>query len=95
MSNGNLLLRNDTFLGVCEGLGQDFGFHANWLRVAFAASFYFSPVIVVGTYFGLGLAVAVSRFVYSDRHTPTVPAEQPQLVASQDAADEERLQIAA
>lgn len=24
-----LPFRNDTFLGVCEGLGEDFGFHAN------------------------------------------------------------------
>ena len=31
----NLLLRNDTILGVCEALGQDFGINPTWLRVAF------------------------------------------------------------
>lgn len=25
----NLFLRNDTFLGVCEAIGENFGFHAN------------------------------------------------------------------
>ena len=95
MSNGNLLLRNDTFLGVCEGLGQDFGFHANWLRVAFAASFYFSPMIVVGTYFGLGLLVAVSRFAFPDRHSPATATGETHLVASAEATEKEQLQLAA
>ena len=56
----NLLLRNDTILGVCEAIGQDFGFHPNWLRLMFALSFYFNPVAVIGTYVGLGLLVAAT-----------------------------------
>ena len=59
----NLLFRNDTILGVCEAIGQDFGFHPNWLRVALALAFYFNPVAVIGTYVALGALVAVSRWV--------------------------------
>lgn len=62
-----LPFRNDTLLGVCEAIGQDFGFHANWLRVAFAGTFYFSPTIVIGAYLALGALVLVSRFVFPDR----------------------------
>lgn len=93
MSKGNLILRNDTFFGVCEGLGQDFGFHANWLRIAFAAGFYFSPMIVIGTYLGLGLLVATSRFAFPDRAS-NVPT--PQRAEVEDKRCEgEQLQLAA
>ena len=57
-----LPLRNDTILGVCEGIGEDFGFNANWLRLVFASAFYFAPIAVVGAYFALGLVVAASRY---------------------------------
>jgi phage shock protein PspC (stress-responsive transcriptional regulator) len=63
----NVLLRNDTFLGVCEAIGEDFGFHANWLRILFAASLYWFPAQAVGVYLGLGLIVLLSRLVAPDR----------------------------
>lgn len=75
----NLLLRNDTILGVCEAIGQDFGFHPNWLRLAFACVFYFNPVAVIGVYLGLGLLVAATRWVAPNEVVPAVagqPANQ-------------------
>ncbi len=66
-ANTNLLLRNDTILGVCEAIGQDFGFHPNWLRVAFALAVYFAPVAVISTYLALGVIVAISRKVAPDQ----------------------------
>ena len=63
----NLVLRNDTILGVCEAIGEDFGFHANWLRLVFAGLFYWFPLGVVGTYLGLGLIVAATRWFSPDR----------------------------
>jgi phage shock protein PspC (stress-responsive transcriptional regulator) len=60
----NLLLRNDTMLGVCQGLGEDFGFNPIWLRMAFGATLLINPVVVVGTYLGLGVLVATSRLVF-------------------------------
>ena len=59
--------RNDTLLGVCEGLGRDLGIHPNLLRIAFACTFYFSPFAVIATYLTLGLIVAASRWAFPDR----------------------------
>jgi phage shock protein PspC (stress-responsive transcriptional regulator) len=74
MSTGktNLLLRNDTVLGVCEAIGEDFGFHPNWLRLALASLFYFAPVAVIGTYLGLGVVVAFTRWIAPDHAEPAI-----------------------
>ena len=65
--NTNLLFRNDTVLGVCEAIGQDFGFHPNWLRLTLASLFYFFPMAVIGTYVGLGVIVAFTRWIAPDQ----------------------------
>jgi phage shock protein C len=88
-SNTNLVLRNDTVLGVCEAIGQDFGFHPNWLRLTLASLFYFAPVAVIGTYLALGLAVALTRWI-----APDGAEVQPIEVASPQT-EAEPLQIAA
>ena len=61
-SSPSLFSRHDTFFGVCEGLGQDFGFNPNYLRVAFAVSLLLSPLAVLGVYGALGVVVALSRW---------------------------------
>ena len=43
-----LPFRTETILGVCEAIGEDFGFNANWLRVPFAALILISPLWVIG-----------------------------------------------
>ncbi|MEA3033985.1 MAG: hypothetical protein QOH86_2001 [Sphingomonadales bacterium] len=81
----NLLLRDDTMLGVCQGLGEDFGFNPIWLRIAFGTMLLINPIAVVGTYLGLGLLVATSRLI--------VPARRPSPVVetvATVAAEEER-----
>ena len=65
-ANTNLVLRNDTVLGVCEAIGQDFRFHPNWLRLTLASLFYFFPLGVIGTYLALGVVVAFSRWFAPD-----------------------------
>ena len=40
----NLFRRRDTFFGICEAVGQDFGFNPLWLRLAFVAPLFFFPV---------------------------------------------------
>jgi phage shock protein C len=72
--NSNLLFRNDTVLGVCEAIGNDFGFHPNWLRLTLASLFYFFPAAVVGTYVGLGLIVALTRWIAPDAMETATPA---------------------
>ena len=88
----NLFLRGDTMLGVCEGLGQDFGFHPNWLRAVFAASFYWSPMGVIGAYLALGVLVAASRLLFPARRTSPSPqlAELPSQAATSPAASDEQ-----
>jgi phage shock protein PspC (stress-responsive transcriptional regulator) len=71
----NLLLRDDTMLGVCQGLGEDFGFNPIWLRIAFGATLLINPIAVVGTYLGLGVLVATSRLLVPRRATAAAMAE--------------------
>ena len=46
-----LPLRSHTILGVCEAIGEDFGFNPTWLRVPFAATVLISPMMAIGAYF--------------------------------------------
>ena len=95
-SSSNLALRNDTILGVCEAIGQDFGFNPNWLRIAFCAPIYWNPALVIGVYLGLGVLVAATRFAFPDRTVEVhANAAQPALVESTAAPVEERELVAA
>jgi phage shock protein C len=58
-----LPFRDDNILGICQAVGDDFGFNPLWLRIAFAALLIFQPAAVVGAYLGLGLVVAFSRWL--------------------------------
>ena len=76
---GNLLLRNDTILGVCEAIGQDFGFNPNFLRVPLAGAVLISPIAAFGIYFALGFAVLLSRLI--------APARRPLAAAANTVAE--------
>lgn len=89
----SLMFRNDTILGVCEAIGQDFGFNPNWLRLAFCAPIYWSPGLVIGTYLGLGLLVAATRFAFPDKQAVVVDSVQ--APAQDSPAEEERELLAA
>ena len=67
--------RPDTFFGVCEGLGQDLGFNANFLRVLLGVAVLWNPVVVIATYLVLGLAVALARWIIRSR--PIRPPRRP------------------
>ena len=84
-----LPLRNDTILGVCDAIGQDFGFNPLWLRLAFIAPLFFAPYAAVGAYFGLGLIVATTRWLVKDKQ----PVELVDVQAA--AIEEEEMAIAA
>lgn len=64
METTNLFRRRDTFFGICEGVGQDFGINPLWLRLAFIAPLFFFPVQTFAAYFGLGLVVLASRLLF-------------------------------
>lgn len=86
----NLILRNDTILGVCEALGQDFGINANWFRVAFCLPVFWNPVAVIAAYFGVGAVVAVTRLAFPNRYVDVVEGSKPATVEAPAAPAEER-----
>ena len=77
-----LPLRSHTIFGVCEAIGEDFGFNPIFLRVPFAATVLWSPVMAIGAYLALGLVVLGSRLLFPERRvghgatTSVVPANQ-------------------
>jgi len=83
MSGQNLFTRDDTFFGICEGIGDDFGFNANWLRLAFGVSLMLNPPLVLGVYAGLGVLVAFSRLVVRNPR-PAPPAATSAAPAAQE-----------
>ena len=71
-ANQALLNRPDTLLGVCEGIGREFGIHPNILRIALAVPMIWNPVAVIGTYFGLGAALWLSHKIAPNRRRAAV-----------------------
>lgn len=59
----NPLTRDDTFLGVCQAIADDFGFNPIYLRLAFALPLLYAPVTVLAAYLGLGMVVLGARLV--------------------------------
>ena len=71
-ANETLFNRPDTLFGVCEGIGHEFGFHPNILRLAFAVPMIWNPVAVIGTYLGLGVALWLSHKIAPNRRGAVV-----------------------
>lgn len=97
MQTGNLFTRDDTFFGVCEGLGQDLGFHPNWLRAALGVLVMWSPVVVLSAYAGAALLVAISRLAFPDPRAPNAVegVDEPASVTAQNDAQAPELALAA
>ena len=74
--DGNLFTRDDTLLGVCEGLGEDLGFNPNWLRAALGAGLIWNPVAMIGVYLGLGVIVLFTRLVMPNPRRATAAARE-------------------
>jgi phage shock protein PspC (stress-responsive transcriptional regulator) len=101
---GNLFMRDDTFLGVCEGLGEDLRIPSNFFRLAFAFGFFFSMQGALITYAALGLLVLVSRLLFRAPRTAThsqaeaveaAPRPEPAAAKTNEQIDLDRLPIAA
>lgn len=92
----NLFTRPDTMLGVCQGLGEDFGFNPNYLRVALPLLLFFYPLPTVIGYLVAGLIVMVVHWFIPNRPVRELavePAAEP--VEAEAFADEEPLPLAA
>jgi phage shock protein PspC (stress-responsive transcriptional regulator) len=72
-THSSVLTRDDTFFGVCEALGEDFGFNPFYLRLALGVGLIWYPLAMIATYAALGLLIAAVRFIAPDpRFVPTV-----------------------
>jgi phage shock protein PspC (stress-responsive transcriptional regulator) len=74
-------MRDDTFFGVCEGLGEDFGFNPLYLRVTLAFLLLWYPVATLAAYALGGVIVVIARFFFPVPRT----ARAPQPIAEQQA----------
>jgi phage shock protein PspC (stress-responsive transcriptional regulator) len=74
-----LPLRPHTIFGVCEAIGEDFGFNPVLLRVPFAATVLWSPIVAIGAYFALAAVVLASRLLFPQRAGEAVEAK-PEMV---------------
>ena len=98
----NPLTREDTLLGICQAIGDDFGFNPIYLRVALAVSLLWNPTAVFVTYLALGAAVLISRFVAPNPKRTTraaaeaaPKADERTLVSADNSENEDDLAVAA
>ena len=77
-----LPLRSHNILGVCEAIGEDFGFNPVLLRIPFAASVLWSPTMAIAVYFGLGAVVLASRLLFPKRNAAPAAAVTEDLSAA-------------
>jgi phage shock protein PspC (stress-responsive transcriptional regulator) len=77
-----LPMRAHTILGVCEAIGEDFGFNPVLLRVPFAATVLWSPTLTLAIYFALGAVVLVSRLLFPRAKPAQAEASLPEFSAA-------------
>ncbi len=82
----SLFAREDTIFGACEGLGEDFGFNAQYLRVVLAGLIFFSPLVAVGAYAAIAVAVFSSRMLFPNRKPKSAAAAEPVALVNQNDA---------
>ncbi len=75
--------RNDTLLGVCAAIGDDFGFDPFWLRLALAFGLLVSLEKVLAAYAVAGVIVFASRKLFPQPRpqADVVPLDAPALPA--------------
>ena len=91
----NLFTRPDTFFGVCEGIGEDLGVHANLLRIALAGFLFWNPPIAIAVYGALGMIVLVSRLLAPNPAIASIVPDTEGTERVETLADAEPLPLAA
>jgi phage shock protein PspC (stress-responsive transcriptional regulator) len=76
----NLFTREDTFFGVCQGLGEDLGISGNWFRLAFALGLFFSPIGTLAAYAAAGAFVFTIRWLVPNGSKAAAKTETPAAV---------------
>ena len=89
----SLFARDDTFFGVCQAIGDDFGFNPNWLRVTLPLLLFFNPVATLAGYAAAGVVVFVSRWFFPE---PRVAADvEPNMERDPVEAEQDWVRLAA
>jgi phage shock protein PspC (stress-responsive transcriptional regulator) len=92
----NLFTRPDTFFGVCEGLGEDLGFHPNILRIALAGLLFWSPALALGVYAALAVLVGATRWLVPNPRVAAEPvAAETASAEAEETAEVEPMPLAA
>ena len=69
----------DKLFGVCQAIGEEFGFNPFFLRLALLGGMFFSLPAIVAAYTALGVTVALSRWLFprpvTGAGTPLAAAE--------------------
>ncbi|HYN45328.1 MAG TPA: PspC domain-containing protein [Allosphingosinicella sp.] len=90
------LARDDTLLGVCAALGEDFGFNPFYLRLALGVALLWNPVMVIAGYVAAAMVIAVSRwFVPNPAVAEASVAGEPAAVAARPEGDNDAEALAA
>jgi phage shock protein PspC (stress-responsive transcriptional regulator) len=62
----SIIARDDTLLGACYALGEDFGFNPLYLRILFAFAIFWSPAVAFVAYAALTALVTLTRWLVPD-----------------------------
>ena len=83
----NLFNRDDTFFGVCQGLGEDLGISGNWFRLALALTLFFSPLGAVLAYAAGGVLVFTTRMLAPVPRAAAQPAAEARTAEASNTAE--------
>jgi phage shock protein C len=63
---GSTIARDDTLLGACYAVGEDFGFNPLYLRLLFAFATFWSAPIALAAYAALTALTTLTRWLVPD-----------------------------
>lgn len=63
MASSHPIVRDDTLLGACYAIGEDFGFNPFYLRLLFAIGLLGFPVVALTAYAALTALVTLTRWL--------------------------------
>lgn len=71
----SIIVRDDTLLGACYAIGEDFGFNSLYLRLLFAFAVLWSPAVAFAAYAALTALTTFARWMAPDP-LPTLVQER-------------------
>ncbi len=63
MASSHPIVRDDTLLGACYAIGEDFGFNPFFLRLLFAIGLLAFPAVALTAYAALTALVTLTRWL--------------------------------